>query len=91
MLKFGTDLLQATGHFSGNYLCDCYCLHGCCIVGHLRFKGLCCSSRYFSKLDEDVIVGTSRITLNSPVRYAFVLLVPRQVCPLWYFLVIVVL
>ncbi|CAM8881549.1 unnamed protein product [Rhodiola kirilowii] len=68
MLKFGTNLLQAVGHFSGNYVIaiafmDVTSLSSPDLKGYVQLG----ATSQISDSDSDVIVGPSRVSLNCPI------------------------
>uniref|UniRef100_A0A7N0TM84 SP-RING-type domain-containing protein n=1 Tax=Kalanchoe fedtschenkoi TaxID=63787 RepID=A0A7N0TM84_KALFE len=66
MLKFGTNLLQVIGHFSGNYVIA-IAFMGIVSVGTSDLKDYVAPVDTSQSLDTDVIVGASRVSLKCPI------------------------
>ncbi|CAL5330734.1 unnamed protein product [Camellia sinensis] len=80
MLKYGTNLLQVVGQFSGNYIIVVAYMG---VISNLDRPVLQdCVQPAVAALDSDseIIEGPSRISLNCPIRYAIICVADKLCC-----------
>ncbi|XP_026444020.1 E4 SUMO-protein ligase PIAL2-like isoform X2 [Papaver somniferum] len=69
MVKFGTNLLQAVGHFNGNYVIVIAFTSEVSSLGPPNLQHYACSLSSADDLDSEIIEGASRISLNCPISF----------------------
>ncbi|KAI3931484.1 hypothetical protein MKW92_045060 [Papaver armeniacum] len=69
MVKFGTNLLQAVGHFNGNYVIVIAFTSEASSLGLPNLQHYACSLSSADDLDSEIIEGASRISLNCPISF----------------------
>ncbi|KAI3866360.1 hypothetical protein MKX03_034849 [Papaver bracteatum] len=68
-VKYGTNLLQAIGHFNGNYVIVVAFSSEVSALGLPNLQHYACSLSSADDLDSEIIEGASRISLNCPISF----------------------